>query len=514
MMIGGRAAAHRRHAEYRDEFASLARGGAANLLGAALSALANVGLVATVARGFSKVEAGAFFSAVSVFLILVAATRLGTDTGLVYFIARCRALGAPERVSFYLRAAFPPVAAMATTVGAALFLLAPLLAGALLREEAGHLVTHVRTLAVFLPLGVLFEVTTAATRGFRNMAATVTLDRIGRPLAQLTLVLTAVAVGDARLLGVAWAAPYLPGLLICWLWLVALRRRSAAEAVPGKAVAGSAQFWAYTLPRMFAGVAQMLMQRIDIVLVATLVGPAAAAVYTAATRFLVFGQLVAQAIGRVVQPRLGEFLALADREATNAIYQTTTAWLVIFAWPIYALCAVLAPWILRIFGEGYTRGALVIVVLALAMLVATACGTVDMVLAMAGKTTWNLANVLAALVVNIGLDLLLIPWYGILGAAVAWAAAILVANLLPLAQVASKLRLHPFSTASLGAGALAMLCFGTVPLVGRLAGDGRDMPLVAAILIGALAYAYGCWRWRESLRLRALWALAPSLARG
>ena len=76
------------------------------------------------------------------------------------------------------------------------------------------------------------------------------------------------------------------------------------------------------------------------------------------------------------------------------------------------------------------------------MLVATACGMVDVVLIMAGKATWNLANVLAAFVVMVGLDLWLIPQLGILGAAIGWSASILVGNLVPLIQVRHALACH------------------------------------------------------------------------
>ena len=41
------------------------------------------------------------------------------------------------------------------------------------------------------------------------------------------------------------------------------------------------------------------------------------------------------------------------------------------------------------------------VILSLSMLVATGCGMVDMVLIMAGRTSWNLGNALLALAVNL-----------------------------------------------------------------------------------------------------------------
>ena len=49
------------------------------------------------------------------------------------------------------------------------------------------------------------------------------------------------------------------------------------------------------------------------------------------------------------------------------------------------------------------------VILGLTMLLQTACGQVDMVLVTAGRSSWSLANGLLAVVVNVGLDVLLIP---------------------------------------------------------------------------------------------------------
>ena len=67
-----------------------------------------------------------------------------------------------------------------------------------------------------------------------------------------------------------------------------------------------------------------------------------------------------------------------------------------------------------------------------------------MVLVTAGRSSWSLINGLLAVVVNVGLDVLLIPRYGITGAAIGWSAAIVVTNLMPLAQLAATVRLHPF----------------------------------------------------------------------
>jgi O-antigen/teichoic acid export membrane protein len=144
-----------------------------------------------------------------------------------------------------------------------------------------------------------------------------------------------------------------------------------------------------------------------------------------------------------------------------------------------------------------------VVVLALAMLVATGCGMVDMLLTMGGRTSWNLGNTLLALTVNVGLNLLLIPPLGILGAALAWAAAILANNLVPLAQIGLVLRLHPFDRATGRAALLALACFGVLP-GGLLLTVSSPVALAVSLAVGVPLFGALCWTSRHVLRLAVL----------
>ncbi len=156
--------------------------------------------------------------------------------------------------------------------------------------------------------------------------------------------------------------------------------------------------------------AQMALQRVDVLLVAALAGLAPAAIYAVAGRFVVLGQFVNQGLSQSVQPRLAERLAIDDRVAANTLYQKATAWLVLVTWPMYFLVITLRAVYLGLFGRRYQGGAEHRrSCWPRAMLVATACGMVDMVLAMGGRTWQNLVNVALALVAMLGLDALLVP---------------------------------------------------------------------------------------------------------
>jgi O-antigen/teichoic acid export membrane protein len=509
--------------------AGIARGGALNLVGALISAAASVGLTVLVARSFDKAVVGTFFVAMSLFLIVEAVTNLGAYNGTIYFIARLRALRAERRIPAIIRATIIPVAISSVIGAAAMFAFGYPLARILLDGRIAHGVSPaamadaIRVLAVALPCAALADTMLGATRGYHEMQPTVIVDRIGRSSLQLVGVAAAALLGSSALLAPLWALPYIPAAAGAALWLRRTIRRHQAPlaVVPAQraqirtaadhAAAGNRHgkpnakgFWKFTAPRSIASVAQIIIQRLDIVLVGLIRGPAEAAVYTAATRFLVGGQLGNAAISMAAQPQLTRLFAIGDRSGANAVYQATTAWLILLTWPLYLLAIAFGPQVLAIFGHSYHAGSTVMVILAVAMLVASACGQVDMVLITAGKSSWSLVNGLLAMSVNIGVDLALIPRLGITGAAIGWAAAIGLTNLLPLVQVAVSARVHPFGRGTTAACGLTLLSFGVIPLAARAAAGTTPLVSTTAAAIGCLAMALGLWRMHQTLHLSAM----------
>jgi O-antigen/teichoic acid export membrane protein len=529
--------------------AGVARGGALNLAGALVAAVATLALTVVITREYSKPVAGAFFTATSLFLIVEAAAGLGAFVGLVNFIARLRRLGHENGIPAIMRAAIIPVVVASLAATVALMVFAGPLARLLLSGHLGHagaspgiVANALRALALAVPFAALSDTLLGASRGYRVMRPTVVVDKIGRASAQLIGVLIAISAGSIVLLAPLWALPYVPAAVIGWYWLRRVQRsqrpgpgaaakapdlpsvsravvRPGAKAGPKHrrtvtvgAGVGSATvtgFWRFTGPRALATLAQITIQRIDIVLVAIIRGPAAAAIYTAATRFLVAGQFANAAVNQSAQPRFAELFAVDDRRGANVIYRATTAWLIVLTWPLYLLAVIYGPEVLSIFGHSYRAGHLVMIILGLTMLLATACGQVDMVLITTGRSSWSLANGLAALVINVGLDLLLIPRFGIAGAAIGWAAAIIVTNLTPLAQLAITKRLHPFGRGSFLAAGLAVLSFAVIPLAVRAALGPGAAASAGAVLAGCVVQAAGLWWFRDSLQLAAL----PGLSR-
>lgn len=494
---------------------SIARGGSASLAGAGVAALSNFLLVVVITNGFSREVAGGLFSATSIFLMVLAVASLGMDAGLGRFILKHVVENRWEGVRETLRNTGVVSASISFAAGLVLFVLADRVAAlAGLPADSGP--PMLRVLAAGMPLAAVGNWALSASRAFSSIRQTVVLDKLFRSLLQLLLVSVAARIAVAP--GVLAAAWVVPAVLMAPLAVLSLRRLYRARAPRGDAAVSAPgavrEFWRFTGPRSIAQIAQMIVQRADIVIIGALISPVAAAVYTAATRFVPLGQLGATAVQQVVQPRFTHLLATREHAALGAVFRTTTAWNVTLAWPVYLAVGSVPGLYLQMFGAGFADdGATVVVVMMLGMLVGVASGPVDTLLLMSGRTWVSLSNALVALVIDLAGCFLLIPRIGIAGAAIAWCVAIVAKSLLGMYQVHRYEGISPLSWPATLVGIAAVLCFG-VPGA-ALTGSGlATLPnYLVALLAGGFCYiAFLAWQ-RERLHLVALRSMLPARLR-
>jgi O-antigen/teichoic acid export membrane protein len=485
----------------------IARGGTASLLGAAVAAILNVAFVVVIVRSYPAHEAGALFAAISLFLIALAIVEVGVDQAFVRDISRAAATGEVD-VDGVLRAGLLTIALASVAAGGVGWLSAGPLSH-LLGQSNEDVATMLRVFALALPIAATYELILAATRGHGTLRPTVLIERLARPTAQPIAVAAVVAIGHPELPGLAaaWLAPYIPALFVA---AVALRRLPSIRtgAPTGSAASGpyplfgSWEFWRFAVPLGAARVCQVALQRSDVVLIAAWRGPQLAAVYTAATRFRVLGQLGVQAVQMAMQPWLARLLAIGDKVGTQSVVRRATAWIIALSWPVYLTCCVFATELMSGFGHEYAEGAAALALISLTMLTATAKGPVDVLLLMAGRSGTSLGNAAAALTVDLALCAVLIPRYGVLGAAAAWAAANVLRNTLAVTQTRRQLGLTTRSKLQIKVGAIAVLCFAAVPIITGQLGGSTEWRMGGTV-IGAIGYLVLLWRLRRQLGLQA-----------
>jgi O-antigen/teichoic acid export membrane protein len=480
------------------DFSTLIRGSLLNVGGAAVSGVLSFVTVVLVARLLQPSRAGLLFEGVAFFTIAWNIAVLGADVGVIKTIPALRIDGQRREIHRTLAISLIPVAIIGSAFAVASFVLATKISS-LLNSRGGsslELIPYIKIFALFVPLAAGLMVVLAATRAFGTMMPTVVVDRIARPILQVVfLYFVLLRSASDMSIALAWTLPFGVSLALSSWWLSHLASESKdlvedRESVPVRYRERALGFWRFAVPRAVASLLQTLVFWLDTLFLGALRSSHEAAIYTASTRFIVLGIVLLGAVIQAVGPQISHLLALGRKDRAEALYQRTTALLTTVSWPIYLGLALFAPVVLRVLGSHFESGDAALATVSLAMLVNIATGPVDWVLLMAGKSSWNLANAAGALVVNVVLNLLLIPRMGMEGAAIAWAVSILINNVTPALEVWLLLNLAPFGKNFLLAAAGSTVCFGVFGLAGRLLLGSSILSAVVSLGVGCVLYLF------------------------
>ena len=498
--------------EARSDLGILAKGSLLGLVAGMGSSLFAFVLVVVVSRGLHPARrAGVFFEAMALFLILSNVAELGADTGLVRMVARYRALGRSEDLRRTIALALWPVMLVGILFSWAMFAFAPDLARVFIRAGSRHDgVTYIRAFASFVPLATATIVALSGTRGFGTMGPYTAIQGIGIPVVRPLAMLGVLGAGLGTFwVALAFAGPVAIGFVIAFAALIVMlsadeRLTDARSRVPRQWLDLGKEFWSFSAPRGLAALFQVGVFQLDILLVGGLRTAKEAGIYAAASRYPGVGTVALQALGLAIAPQISAFLARREQERARLIFQSGTWWLVVAAWPAYMAMIVFAPLLMRVFGHEFVQGKTALVILSVAMLAVVGTGNNKVVLLMGGGSAWNMLVTGTSFTVNIVMNLLLIPRFGMNGAAVAFGTSIVYDNFLTAFLVWRLLHLHPFGRGFWLAIAGGTICYGGVGLVVR---QRMGMTIPAFLVFAAVAtllYAAFLWRARRTLKLTVL----------
>ena len=204
-------------------------------------------------------------------------------------------------------------------------------------------------------------------------------------------------------------------------------------AVPSLALARRAA--AFGLPRTVSAIAEQVSLWMAVVLVGVLVDSSAAGAYGAAARFVGAGVIVATAVRIAVAPRFSGLLGQGRIDEVRELYSVSARWVLLFGAPIYLLLAVNAPTVLGWLGEGFAQAEAAMVVLCLGSVALLAAGNVQSLLLMSGGSGQAAIIKLISMTALIVGTLLLVPQFGIVGAAIAWSLSTVLDQALAALQV-------------------------------------------------------------------------------
>lgn len=444
-----------------------------------------------IGRGLGASATGEFFQLTSWFMIATSFVGLGADTGLVRSLSRQRALGDERYLRTTVWAALLPVLGVGSVVSIAVLISAPVLGGWLGLDAAG--VDTLRILAIALIPGSLVGVLLGGSRGLGRIATYTVIQNLFIPVARLAAV-AAVVVW----LGSAWAAVWawaIPLILAAALAAVALWRQIVATDAGPQSVSREEigeqrrTFWSFSLPRGGAVVLERALDWADVLLVIALLGPAAGGVYGVVTRAVQAGSMLEAAMRIVLGPRLSAAIAQGKHDQAQSLFQRVTSLLILSSWPFYIAIAVFADDLLGLFGDEFRTGASALVILAVAMGMRNTGGALQTVLLMAGRSTSQLRNKAVQLIVLIAMTIVLVPMWGISGAAVAYALGVVVDTILAGVQVYRSLGFRAGLRDVVVAAALpTIVVLGGTLIVSYALWDASTLWRLCGLLVVLVAY--------------------------
>ncbi len=388
---------------------------------------------AALARWLGASSFGAYTYATNLAQLLATPCNLGGENSALRFVPEYRAKGETG----LLRGVLAAFRAVPLVLG---LLVAAVAAALVLVVGSGPTTTEVLLLAlVAIPFFALVDVQTVLGRGFGSLFWALLPGLVLLPLA-LTLAVGVIVLADHRptaeqtvLLGAVVV------VVVAGLQAVVLRRIARPELAAERPRYEPRPWLRVSVPLLLVSCLNLVFQRVDVLLVGLFLDAGQAGVYAMAFRTAALASILQTAMNTTVAPRIASLFWSGRSEELEA---TVLRAIRLVFLPSLAVTAVLVAFggpILSLFGKSFRTGWPALAVYALGQLVSVSNGPVGWLMNLTGHhSRAAVVNAVSAGLCLVGY-LVLIPSFGLVGAAAANAGAVAVKNLWSNRLVKSRL---------------------------------------------------------------------------
>ncbi|WP_254546355.1 flippase [Halomarina pelagica] len=435
-----------------------------------------------LAKGAGVVYVGLVVEVVIAFLAQVLAARylstggfggITTGTALLNIGAIVSSVGFGEGMARYLprlpderkravaRAAFLLGLPVAIVVGGVFVLFAEPIATRVFGDPT--VAVSLRIFGAAIPFSTATVISIGGIRGQKQSRYRVYVENILQPTVRFGLVVVAVTYGlDQAGVAGAYAVPYVVGsaLAVYYCWRVL----PAGESGLDRSLLG--EFVGYSAPFVVTGAANFIYRSIDVFLVLYFLDSEAVGVYGVAYAAAQLIIMFSAAFNFIGTPVASEVEASGGRDEMLRVQNAVLRWLVIASIPALApLVFYPADFISVVYRPAYAEGAATLALLALGFAVHNVLNAQANLLQALGNSRELAINNTVAAAVNVGLNVVLIPKYGIFGAAVATVIAYMTIDALTVLELRYYLGRFTISRRVVAPVLVALPLFGATALL-------------------------------------------------
>ncbi|MBP0016990.1 MAG: oligosaccharide flippase family protein [Cyanobacteria bacterium SBLK] len=189
------------------------------------------------------------------------------------------------------------------------------------------------------------------------------------------------------------------------------------------------EWFKVALPLLFHRAFREILRKMDVIMVGTLIGTEVAGIYNAAASTALWVSFMLVTVNLVVAPIFTRLYTQKDATGLQKVVSISSLWITWAAILVALLLIFAARPILGLFGSEFVAARWSLKILVLGQFTNALCGSVGTLLVMTGHQNKVLMVSSTCAIVNLVLDAIAIPLWGMNGAAVATTAALMIYNI-------------------------------------------------------------------------------------
>ena len=414
------------------------------LAGTFLGLLFDILIKRVLTSYLSPADFGTYSLALTVISITGAVATLGLNEGVPRYIAFFRGSNEEQKIHELIISAIM----MGLIAGVLAMLISPVLFEHLAGKGfdiQGNILSVIRILIFAIPFTILLNLTVAIYRGFDRTSVNMYFYNIIRPVSLLVFASTAVFLG-VSLRGVVLSD------LLSMIFTFGIMSVYFVKKPPFKPEwklkfsEPTKQLIRYSFPLLISATLINLMTWTDTIILGYFKSTAVVGIYSAVYPLVGFLTMIINSIGFVYIPVISKLWGENKTQLIGPIYQIMTKWCFMLTFPVFALMFVYPEFLLtKIYGAEYASGALVLRILSLGFVTNSYLGFRYHTIIASGDSDFLMKCSVASAGTNALLNFVLVPQFGMVGAATASAISFASIEVLMALRLWNKQNMHPFT---------------------------------------------------------------------
>ena len=396
---------------------------------------------ALLARWVGAEFLGIYSLANAIMLISEVVAKMGLETGVMRFVSRLNPELDQEKIQKIIASALKMTTIFSLVIMVALIISSGAIVKNILNEPP-LLKLVIIIFAIAIPFNALTLVSAFATQGFKRLKYKILVTQFLNPTLLLTTMVICYWFISAES---ALMAPMLiTGIIGFFVMLGVLKKVTGVSNNQIMKAKVDTSLFNFSYPLMFVTILQTFMHWMDILMLGYFTDATTVGLYHPAARTAGLLQALLLSFISIYAPMMAQFHREGDRKKMDDTYKLVSRWLLMCAIPISAIFIIFPGKVMLLFGPEYLPSAKILVILTGATFIQAIFGAAGPTLSMSGHTKLVLWNTIGAFALNFGLNIFLIPNYGIIGAAIATLTSLIVVGFARTIEVSVILKMNFF----------------------------------------------------------------------